>query len=89
MSWIPTTLSFSGVGIFKVVLPFLAQTNISTDICGKLEGQTIVEDSIRVSPPYSYRMEHMQDQREAQSWREILEGLRQRDSAPINGLVNA
>jgi hypothetical protein len=79
MSWIPKTLSFSGVGILKVVLPFLSKTDMSTDICGKLEGQKIIEDSIQVSPPYLYRMEHMQDQpEEAQSWREILDRLRQR-----------
>lgn len=88
MSWTPKTPSFSGVSIFKVILPFLVQTDMSTDTCGKLEGQKIVEDSIQVSPPYLYRMKHLQDQpEEAQSWREILDKLR--ESTPINGPVNA
>jgi hypothetical protein len=59
---------------------------MSVDIVGALEGEAIVGESIRESPPFLYCTEPSQglpEAEESQSWRDIVHKLREASSSDV------
>jgi hypothetical protein len=59
-------------------LPFLVPTVMFADVVGNLEGETTVEESVRASPPFTYRSEPSRRHQleEFESWGDIFRRLR-------------